>query len=620
MATTRQNLNITELDFDQIKNNLIDYFSNSDPKFKDWDFKGSGLNILLDALAYNTHYNAVLAHMGVSESFIDSAQLRSSVVSLAKLLGYTPRSYVAPSATINLSFTAKDANSPSAITISKGTPFSTEVNDKNYVFVTDDEYVLIKDEATGRYEQTGVVIKQGSYQTKRFQVNNLSNKDSTVYVIDDANIDLNSLIVKVFSSNTSSIADIYTQIQDISGIDESSTIYFINENTDSNYQISFGNGVFGKQPTNLSVIEVSYLITSGPDANKANKFTFAGVLPTGVIRQPIVTTTSIAAGGNTKESIESVRYNAPLSFITQNRAVTADDYKNLIFKNFSDVQTISVWGGEDNEPPVFGKVFVSIKPQGGDVLTVAQRNSINEFLSGKKILSIKPELIDPEYLRLTLDVFFKYNRNLITQNRGQIESAIRDVVNSFNEDRLQSFDGLFRHSTLTNVIDSYHPAILNSHVRVFITKTFELNADLVEKKTINFATELIPDDGSVIVSCSPFKINGIDTYLGDEAITGDNENRRIFTYYYKNAVKTKINNNVGILNIMTGVMNLNEIVTDETTLVTIDLMPASNDIAPKRNQLLQIDMSRLSVVGEVDTVAVGGLSRAIDYNTFKRDR
>lgn len=618
MASNRQNLNVTELDFDKIKGNLISYFSNADSPFSDWNFEGSGLNIMMDALAYNTHYNAVMAHMGVSESFIDSAQMRSSVVSLAKLLGYTPRSYVAPTATINISFTAKDDNSPESIVLAKGTSFSTILNDRRFVYVTNDEHILLR--VNGKYEKTGITLKQGSYQTKRFQINSLLEKSTIAYEIDDMNIDLSSLIVKVFSSASSSDADIYTPLEDINGVNKDSTIYFITENTDSNYQISFGNGILGKRPSNLSVIEMTYLITDGAESNGSAIFTYASSLPSGIIRAPSVTTTSVATSGNSKESIESVRYNAPLSFITQNRAVTADDYKNLIFKQFSDIETISVWGGEDNNPPIYGKVFISVKPKGTNLLTTAQSSSILSYLQGKKVLSITPELVDPEYLTLTLDVFFKYNRNLTTVNQGELENGVRSVVDSFNRDRLQSFDGIFRYSSLTTAIDSYASAILNTHVRVFVTKTISFNPDKIEKKSINYSTPLIPDDGGVIVSCTPFLANGVQTYFGDEEIPGDGANRRIYTYYYKNATKTKISVNAGSLNIETGLLKLNEVYPDNHSEISIDMMPLSNDIAPKRNQLLQIDMNRLYIRGEVDTVAVGGSSRTVDYNTFKRDR
>ena len=464
-----------------------------------------------------------------------------------------------------------------------------------------------------------MIIRQGSYQTKRIQVNNLQPKASITYEIDDEKIDLSTLIVKVFPSPTSTVAEIYTQIEDVTGVNENSTIYFINENTNGNYELSFGNNVFGKKPGNKSIIEVSYLLTDGNEANGCNSFVFTDALPTGVIRTPIVSTSSVAAGGSVKESIESVRYNAPLSFITQNRAVTADDYKNLLFKNFSDAETISVWGGENNDPPVYGKVFISIKPSGADVLTETQRDSIVNYLNGKKVLSITPELVDPEYVKLTLDVFFKYNKNLISRNQGELENDIRGVIQNYNDTYLQSFDGIFRYSALTGAIDKFHPSILNSHIRVFVSKTFSLDPFAIEKKRINFATRLIPDDDKVIISSSAVKIGGLDVYFGDKP-SSDPVRRTIYLYYYKNAVLTVLNDNVGTLNIETGLLELNEVFPDIFTNVTLDLMPASNDIAPRRNQLLQIDMSRLFVRGEVDTVAVGGSSRAIDYNTFKRDR
>lgn len=618
MALNQQNLNVTELDFDQIKSNLVDWLQSADSPFRDWNFEGSGLNILVDALAYNTHYNAMLAHLSVSEGFIDSAQLRSSVVSLGKLLGYTPRSYVAPTAKISISFVAKDSNSPDTITIPKGAAFLSTLSDSKQIFVTDDEHILIKE--AGVYQKSGITIKQGSYQTKRFQVSNLSEVPVVTYEIDDSQIDISTLVVKVYSSIAAANPDVYSKLDDITGVDENSPIYFISENTAGNYQISFGNDIIGKRPPNLAIVELSYLITDGPAANGASAFSYADPLPTGVIRAPSITVVERAIGGNENENIDSVRYNAPLSFITQNRAVTPDDYKNIIYKNFSDAQTISVWGGEDNNPPVYGKVFISIKPHGGDVLTQSQKDQVLEILSGKKVMSIFPELIEPEYLTLTLDVFFKYNKNLVSANNGQIENGVRNAIQSFNDNKLQSFDGIFRYSSLTASIDSYSPAVLNSHVRVFVSKTFAFDPNSIGKKTIEFGTTLVPDDGQVIVSCTPFKAAGVETFIGDEEIVGDAYNRRLYTYYYKNAVKTKVEANIGTLNIGTGTLLLNEIYPDEYSEVTLDLMPASNDIAPKRNQLLRIDMNRLFVRGEVDIVATGGSSRAIDYSTFKRDR
>lgn len=618
MALNRQSLNVTELDFDQIKANLIGWLSDADSPFRDWNFAGSGLNKLADVLAYNTHYNALQAHFAVSEGFMDSAQLRSSVVSLGKLLGYTPRSYAAATAVISLSFLPKDINKNSII-LPKGTTFVSSLNDNRQTFVTDNEHIL-RLNSNNEYSISRIKIKQGFYQTKRFQINNISQSKIISYEIDDTNIDLSTLVVRIYPSASSSVSDVYTKIEEISGVNENTKIYFISENANGNYQISFGNDVIGAKPNNLSVVELTYLVTDGPSANNVSSFSFVDTLPDGVLRAPTIITDEESIGGNINEGIESIRYNAPLSFISQNRAVTPDDYKNLIFQKFSEAETISVWGGEDNEPPEYGKVFISVKPKGANVLTPSQKVNILSYLKTKKVVSIFPQLVDPQYLSLTLDVLFKYNKNLLLSNTGQLENGIRNVVKDYNDIRLQSFNGIFRYSSLTSAIDNYSSAVLNSHVRVFVSKKVILNPNDVNKKTIEFSTPLIPDDGHVIISCSPFKVNGIEVFINDEEIIGDQYNRNLYTYYYKNAIKTKLDANVGTLNIETGLMMLNEIYPDEYTEIMIDLIPASNDIAPKRNQLLQIDMNRLFVRGDVDIVAIGGSSRTIDYTTFKRDR
>lgn len=618
MSTYRKNLNVTELDFDNIKQNLIDYFKNADSKFTDWDFAGSGLNVLVDALAYNTHYNAILAHMAISEGFIDSAQLRSSVVSLAKLIGYTPRSYSAASASITFSLNAV-ADSPDSVVIPKNAQFTSSFGGITYRFTTDDEYTIIKD--SGKYTQNNVVLRQGVERTSKFQVNYSKSSKNSNYIINENKIDVNSLIVKVYSSDSSfTVPEIFYRVEDnITGIDDKSPIYFLSENSDENYQISFGDGIFGKKLQNLSRIELTYLATDGSNANGCRTFVYSDSIPIGTASATCVTE-SIASGGSAKETIESIRYNAPLSFVTQNRAVTADDYKTLILKSFGNIQSISVWGGEDHIPVSYGQVFISIKPYGADTLTTLQQKEILDYLKLKKVLSIMPALIDPEYIDLTLDVFFKYDRNAISMSRGEIESAIRNRIQYYSTTTLESFNGVFRYSNLMKDIDTYHPAILNSHIRVFVSRTTSFDPENLSNKTINFGTSLSIDDGRSIISCSPFEIDGNICYFGDESILNSTNLRKIYVYYNRNSEQVKVLNDVGTLDLNTGNMNLKEVLMDIATDVTFDVLPESNDIAPKRNQLLKINMNRLSVRGEVDTISLGGSSRAVDYNTFKRDR
>jgi len=620
MSLSRQTLNVTELDFDTIKQNLINYFTATDSPFKDWNYAGSGLNQLVDVLAYNTHYNAMLAHMALNETFIDSAQLRSSVVSNAKLVGYVPRSKAAAAASLTVSF---NGTGVSYITLPRGSNFKTSLDGKTYVFLNLDELVIPKDVGRTTYTST-IEVHQGSIETKRFQVNNVS--DKLTYQIDDDNIDISTLIVRVYNSTSQQTADIYTPFTEVNigSIDGTSQIYMLNENVYGKYQIEFGNNIFGKRPSNLSIIEVEYLTTAGADCNGAVSFQYISSLPTGTTSVLAVTTSSNATGGNAKEGIESIRFNAPNSFVTQNRAVTADDYKTIISAKFPSTQSIAVWGGEENDPPQYGKAFICVKPKDALYLTASQKAEILDIVKYKKVLSITPEFVSPEYINLSLDVLFKYNNSKTNLSKGELEGKIYTQVENFDAAYLESFDGVFRHSSLLKTIDTYSPAILNSLVRVYVSKSFVVDPQNVGKTTLSYGTGLTNDEyGHTIISSSTFYIKSTQCYYGDEAIDGDTTYRRVYTYYLDlTSARVKISSDAGRINIVTGKVELNELYIDggDALTITLNLLPASNDIAPKKNQLIKIDMNQVSVTGEVDSIAIGGSSRAIDYNTFKRDR
>ena len=620
MSISRQTLNVTELDFDAIKQNLIDYFTTGDSPFSDWNYAGSGLNQLLDVLAYNTHYNAILAHMALNETFIDSAQLRSSVVSNAKLVGYIPRSRASAAASLTVSFVG---DGRSYITLPRGSNFKTSINGKTYVFLNLDELVINKDSGQNLYTET-IKVQQGSIETKRFQVNNVSEK--LTYQIDDENVDISTLIVRVYNSSSQQTADIYTPFTEVSigSIDANSQIYLLNENVYGKYQLEFGNNIFGKRPNNLSIIELEYLTTAGVDSNGANSFQYIGTLPSGATSILPIITVSSAAGGNSKEDIESIRFNAPNSFVSQNRAVTADDYKTIITAKFPSTQSIAVWGGEDNDPPQYGKAFICVKPKDALYLTATQKAEILNIIKYKKVLSITPEFVDPEYINLSLDVLFKYNNTKTNLSRGELEGKIYTAVNDFGIAYLESFDGVFRHSSLLKTIDTYSPAILNSLVRVYVSKSFVVDPQNQSANTIYYGTALTNDeDGYVIISSSSFNINATQCYYGDEAIDGDTTYHRVYVYYLgADGKRVKINSDVGRINLVTGKVELAELYVDggEPLTITLNLLPASNDIAPKKNQLIRIDMNLVNVSGEVDSIAIGGSSRSVDYNTFKRDR
>ena len=626
MEIPTQSVAVTELDFDAIKASLIDYFKTQEGPFKDWDYTGSGLNLLIDVLSHNTHYNAVLAHMAVNESFIDSAQLRQNVVSAAKLIGYTPRSAVAAKATIACSLPPRVA-SINEYVIPAGSLFSSNVTDRTknrgYRFTNLNDIICRKN-SNGLLVANNVEIYQGEIVTKRIQIN--SAQSNNEYIIDDKNIDLNTLKVAVFQNGRSEINEVYSRFSDINAVDGSTPIYFIYENYNGNYVISFGNGVFGKKPDNLNILELSYLVTDGVGSNGSNIFSYSSSFDSTKITKVDIFTINRALGGADQESTSSIKYNAPLQYISQNRAVTADDYKTLIHGKFPNVKSISVWGGEENEPPQYGKVFVSIRKNKdtnytSDFLTYEEKQEVLSYLSDKKVLSIFPEIVDPEYVNIVLDVLFKYNRNLTTYTKIQLENKVKETISEFNTQYLDSFDGVFRHSFLTKTIDNSNPSILNSHVRIYISKSAELLADSPEKITLKYGVPLTVDNDVTIINSTGWDYNGVTYYIGDTKDDTSSDVRSLFIYYYDaNNIPIVKERNVGKITLSTGILELSPLFTDENVTLTLDLIPLSNDLAPKRNQLIQIDTSRLNVYGEVDAIAVGGSNRSVEYTTFSRDR
>jgi hypothetical protein len=622
MEIPTQSVNVTELDFDQIKANLIEYFKAGDSPFKDWDYAGSGLNMLIDVLSHNTHYNALLAHMAVNESFIDTAQLRQNVVSAAKLIGYTPRSYASAKAQINVTVTPRNTLLNEYV-FPVGSTFSSNITDlsksQTYKFTNLNDIVCTKN-SSGNLVANNVDIYQGTFIKKRIQIN--STQSNNEYIIDDKNIDTSTLKVAVYQTGRSEINEVYSLFTDINIVDDTTPIYFLYENYNGNYVISFGNGLFGKKPDNLNVLELTYLVTDGIGANSSNIFSYSDFFDSTQLTRVSLNTVASAVGGSDRESISSIKYNAPLQYVSQNRAVTADDYKTLVHSYLTNVKSVAVWGGEDNDPPQYGKVFISAKKSdSSSVLTSNEKQGLLTYLSDKKVLSIFPEIVDPEYVDIVLDVLFKYNRNLTTYTKTQLETKVKESIGAFNSQYLESFDGVFRHSFLSKTVDGTSPAILNSLIRVFISKSFTLVSGQPQKITIKFGTSLTVDDNIAIVNSTGWVYDGVTYYIGEEAHPTLSDIRLLYVYYYDVNDKPIIRNkDVGTLTLSTGVMEIEPLLADTDTTMIIDVIPLSNDLAPKRNQLMRIDTTRLNVYGEVDLIAVGGSNRSVQYNTFSRDR
>jgi hypothetical protein len=605
--------NVTELDFDKIKENLISYYKNyPGGKYKDFDFEGSGLNMMMDILAHNTHYNAITAHTSINETFLDSAQLRSNVVSRAKLLGYTPNSIRSSNCGLTLEFNGSVNESEETFTLDSGKRITTSLNGKTYTFITVEDYTTTL--VDGKYTFSNIEFHQGILKRQRFIVRDNADKGQK-YVLKDNTADISHLKVKVYDNASSDSFSIYTKFSTFTDITDQSEIYFITENHDGNYEVEFGNNVYGKKPSGQNIIELEYISTSGEESNGATTFTWASSNPAPIS----ITLESRASGGAIKEDIESIRFNAPLTFASQERAVTVDDYVALIKRDFPAASVVSVWGGQDNDPPQYGKVFISVKPNYENVLTDLQKDELKALLSSKNVASTIPEIIDPDFTYLYFNIFFKYNSNQTDLSKSDLETLVRNELISYNTSVLQSFNTVFRHSNFLKAIDNVESSILSTTTRVFAYK----KKNLAELDTISsefsFDFEIYGDidDSESYISSDQFKYQGYSVRLGDEPLS--DTTRQIYVYRVDSSgAEIKMINAVGTLTPSSGILRFNPIPTDQATTIKIYCAPASNDVVAKRNNLIQIDSNRSSITGDIDAVAVGGAAGAIDYTTYNR--
>ena len=614
------NLNVSELDFDQIKNNLKN-FMKSQSQFQDYDFDGSGLNVLMDILAYNTHYNAMLAHFSLNEAFLDSAQIRGNVVSRAGLLGYVPRSILSPRATIELvvdASTSDSANLPTSLVLERGTKFTTIVDGISFTYSTlESQTAIISTSKTFTFSD--LQLAEGTVRSLSYRVDN--DIENQKFQISDKDADTSSLRVRVQNNQESQQYDSYRQFVTLQGVSSDTQVYHLQENSSGFYQIFFGDGVIGKKPVNDNIITLDYLVTKGTSSNGANTFSLVSAFPT--LSEPTITVKTIinANGGTAPETTESIRFNAPITFQAQDRAVTAQDYTAIIQKNFANIESISTWGGEDNIIPDYGKAYISIKPLIGTALTANEKEEIRSIVKAKNIVSINTEIVDPEFTNLELDVIFKYNPSLTSRSKSALESLVKDVVLDYNFNQLNKFDGVFRHSELLTLIDSSDPAITSTTLRPFLFKTITPSVAATNNNfNLTFAGAFFTQKGIAFnMSSTAFKIGGVDHFFGDIEIVGSS-NRTIMIYKIVNSENVVTLGDIGLINTETGIVTLNGFAPDDTTPIRITFTPKSLDIAPKRNQIINIEAGRILTTGAIDNIAYSGPSGAIDYTTTDRMR
>ena len=485
-------INVTELDFDNIKQNLKT-FMQSQAEFSDYNFEGSALSVLLDTLAYNTHYNAVLAHLLANESFLDSAIKRTSVVSLAKNLGYTPRSRRCPVGTLTFTITPSGAYTSSTYTLPRDTVFTSSLNGTSYTFVPSEAVTATLQDVsgTGKFVFSNLKLKEGKRISNSFLIT--TNKELDPVIIPNKDVDTSTLRVRVQTSGSNFNIETYVLHTGILDIDESSKVYFLEETIEGLYSITFGDDVIGKKLTAGNVVIVDYINTNGVTANGAKTFTCSATL-TGGGEIKAYSGNVAAAGGQNKESIDSIKINAPKYNSARERGVTASDYKSLILASNENIQSCSVWGGESNDPPVYGKVFISLDPIAGQVITQQDKdNIVSNIIDPRGSIGILPEFVDPEYTFITLKVSVVYNANATSLTSGQLSSLVSSAISTYFNTELNILNKNFYFTALHTSIKGVSNSIVSINIIPSLQKRIEiLDFDRDVNYTFTFNSRVQP--------------------------------------------------------------------------------------------------------------------------------
>ena len=617
MAIKSSQINVTDLDFDNIAENLKSYLQGQD-QLKDYDFEGSTMSVLIDLLAYSSHIGAVNTNIAGSELFLDSAQIRKNVVSRAKDLGFVPASEKASSAIVDISLKNvrnADGTYPtiSEMAMTRGTRLSTVFDGLTYEFVVPSTINPTQNGTT--YTYSSVPIVQGTYSTDQFVFD--GQVPNPKFVLSNERVDRTRIAISV---NSAGVSDTYTLSTDVSNITTNSKVYYAQENEDGFVEIYFGDGVLGKQLLDGDLITVTYIIVDDIHCDGAKIFTLESAV--NGYTDSTITATQIATGGAEKESLESIKFKASKFYTSQNRLVTLNDYKAKVSEYYPNADAVAVWGGEDNNPPEYGKVFLAIKPLNSDYLSETEKTAIKGKLNSLNMLTVRPEIVDAEIVKVLISTTFKYNARATTLSEGELETLVELTINNFDRDNLTNFDSIFRHSNLIKAIDDAESSILSN------TTNIRLKKSLATKVSQLIGYSLTTGNGLYNPTTGYNKVNGGITSSTGFYVQGDATNIQYFDddgsgnlrrFYLSGATRIYTDNFAGIVNYSTGVISINAINITSTVNVdsTIDftLIPSSNDVVATRGILIDISSSDISVKAEVDTIASGESSAGVGYSS-----
>ena len=612
MALNEKRLIVSEFDFDDVKSNLKTFLE-AQNEFTDYDFEGSGMSVLLDILAYNTHYLGFNMNMLANEMFLDSASLRSSVVSHAKTLGYETASVRSAKAEVDVILFDSVKTTG---TLAAGTVFTSSVDDVDFQFVTIEDYTASNTGSQINFQN--IPIYEGTFITTRITVDQ-TDVDQR-FVIPDNRADTNTLIVKVQNSASDTTSTTFTKATDITQVSSTSNSYFIQEVENGKHEVYFGDGVVGKALSSGNIVVLTYVVTNGPSANTAAVFSNAAAIDTVV--SVSVQTVFEASGGANAETIASIKFNAPLDYASQGRCVTAEDYKTFVRQFFPNTQAVSIFGGENGSfdntlgvvsTPEYGKVFISVKSTTGNNLTDAEKTRLVNDLAPFTVASITPVIVDPETLFLILDVNAQFNSSLTTETPNTIASLINTTLSDFNNDELKQFNSVFRHSKVVGLIDDTDVSITSNVTRLTMGKFFTPTINSSVGYTVNFNNAFFhPHSGhnganGGVLASTGFRVSG-DT-VNDQFFDDDgNGNLRI--YFLLAGVRTYTDSTAGTINYETGEIKINPV--NITSVLDVDgsssdeiritVTPDSQDIIPVRNQIIELDLTNTTVTVLQDTI------------------
>lgn len=588
-------ISLTQLDFTEYKNSLKAYLREQN-EFKDYDFDGSNLSVLLDILAYNTYQNAFYLNMVSNEMFLDSAKLRDSVISHAKELNYLPRSFTSAKATIQLRITPTDANKNS-IVIPKGTSFITRVDDFSYSFNTN-ENLVVTNKVNGTFVSESIILYEGNYLSDTYVVNY---NNPLIYKINNRNVDISSVAVTVLEDN-GSVTQEYARATSLFGHNKSSRVFFLQPGIGDSYEVVFGDGVVGRKPKNNAIVIIEYRVSNGELPNGANRFINSGRIDNEA-NVAVITLTS-AQDGAVAEDLNSIKYNAPRAFTTQERAVTAEDYENLLKANFPEINAVTAYGGEDATPPQFGRIFVSVDLTDVDGLPKIKEDEYRRFLRSRSSVAMEPLFVTPDYTYLKIDSLVKYNINRTGQNPEDLRAFVIDAILNFANANLNSFSRTFRYSKLVQAIDATDASIISNDTTVNLVKYLTPDLGVPLNLTIDFKSPLtqeIPllgDEHPIIdvhgITSTPFTYTGIQNCVLED--NGDGI-VRIVTPVGANHKKIV---DVGTVDYSTGVVRLTNFTVQNYvgTSLKIYAEPGFRDITAIQNVILNIIESDVNITIE----------------------